>query len=90
MPQTRSPDSAELARGRTGQVYGSLQSLLTTLKGLPLAYNRDLQEDKRAFFAAEDTLLETLTIFAALVAELTFDDARGRAASTAAYALAAD
>ncbi|MCI0855927.1 MAG: argininosuccinate lyase, partial [Chloroflexi bacterium] len=48
MPQKRNPDVAELARGRTGQVYGALQSLLTTLKGLPLAYNRDLQEDKRA------------------------------------------
>jgi argininosuccinate lyase len=90
MPQKRNPDVAELARGRTGQVYGSLQSLLTTLKGLPLAYNRDLQEDKRAFFATEDTLLETLTIFAAMVSEFTFDEERGRAASTANYALATD
>ena len=60
------------------------------LKGLPLAYNRDLQEDKRALFAAEDTLLETLTIFAAMLPELTFDEERGRAASTANYALATD
>ena len=90
MPQKRNPDVAELARGRTGQVQGLLQSLLATLKGLPLAYNRDLQEDKRAFFEAEDTLLETLTIFAAMIPEFTFDEARGRAASSANYALATD
>jgi argininosuccinate lyase len=60
------------------------------LKALPLAYNRDLQEDKRAVFETEDTLLDTLTVFAAMVPELQFDAARGRKAATADYALATD
>ncbi len=60
MPQKKNPDVAELARGRTGRVIGDLVAMLTTLKGLPLAYNRDLQEDKPAFFDAEDTLVATL------------------------------
>jgi len=90
MPQKRNPDVAELARGRTGRVHGALVSLLTTLKALPLSYNRDLQEDKRAFFEAEDTLLETLAVFAAMVPELQFDAARMRRAATAGYALATD
>ena len=90
MPQKRNPDVAELARGRTGQVHGHLVSILTTLKALPLAYNRDLQEDKRAFFESEDTLLETLAVFAAMLPELEFDGARSRLAATANYALATD
>ncbi|OGO52281.1 MAG: argininosuccinate lyase [Chloroflexi bacterium RBG_16_68_14] len=90
MPQKRNPDVAELARARTGRVYGQLLSILTTLKALPLAYNRDLQEDKRAFFEAEDTLLETLAVFAAMVPELRFDVERARRAATADYALATD
>jgi argininosuccinate lyase len=60
------------------------------LKALPLAYNRDLQEDKRAFFEAEDTLLETLAVFAAMIPELRFDAARGRRAATEDDALATD
>ncbi len=90
MPQKRNPDVAELARARTGRVHGQLVSILTMLKGLPLAYNRDLQEDKRAFFEAEDTLLETLAIFAAMLPELRFDAARARRAATENYALATD
>jgi len=90
MPQKRNPDIAELARGRTGYVDGLLQALLTTLKGLPLAYNRDLQEDKRAFFEAEETLLRTLTIYAAMIPSFEFDEARARNASTANFALATD
>jgi argininosuccinate lyase len=90
MPQKRNPDVAELARGRTGHVYGQLVSLLTTLKALPLAYDRDLQEDKRAFFEAEDTLLETLDVFAAMIPEFRFDAARARRAATENYALATD
>ena len=90
MPQKRNPDVAELARGRTGRVYGDLIALLTILKALPLSYNRDLQEDKRAFFDAEDTLLETLQVFAAMAPSLQFDDARMRRAATADYALATD
>ena len=90
MPQKRNPDVAELARGRTGQIYGALQAILTTLKGLPLAYNRDLQEDKRALFEAEDTLLDTLTVFAAMTPELRFDANSSRRVASADYALATD
>jgi len=90
MPQKRNPDIAELARARTARVQGDLTTLLSMLKGLPLAYNRDLQEDKRAFFSAEDTLLETLAVFAAMTPELQFDADVGRRAATANYALATD
>ncbi|MCH7837856.1 MAG: argininosuccinate lyase [Chloroflexi bacterium] len=90
MPQKRNPDVAELARARTGRVAAQLQSVLAMLKALPLAYNRDLQEDKRAFFEAEDTLIETLDVFAAMTPELRFDADRARQAATANYALATD
>jgi argininosuccinate lyase len=81
MPQKKNPDVAELARGRTGKVYGALISVLTTLKGLPLAYNRDLQEDKEPLFAAHDTLNSTLQVLAAMLTELRFSPARMRRAS---------
>jgi len=90
MPQKRNPDVAELARARTGRVHGQLFAILAMLKALPLAYNRDLQEDKRAFFEAEDTLLETIEVFAAMMPGLEFDAARGRSAASANYALATD
>ena len=67
MPQKRNPDFAELARGKTGRVYGHLMALLTTLKGLPLTYNRDLQEDKEGFFDTVDTLQTTIEVFAAML-----------------------
>jgi argininosuccinate lyase len=67
MPQKKNPDAAELIRGKTGRVYGSLMSLLTVLKGLPLAYNKDMQEDKEAFFDAVDTVLATLNIAADVI-----------------------
>jgi argininosuccinate lyase len=67
MPQKKNPDVAELARGKTGRVYGHLIALLTMLKGLPLAYNRDMQEDKEALFDTVDTLLATLEVFAGMV-----------------------
>ncbi|MDP2930979.1 MAG: argininosuccinate lyase [Chloroflexota bacterium] len=67
MPQKKNPDVAELARGKTGRVYGNLMALLTTMKGLPLAYNRDMQEDKQGFFDTVDTLLSTLEVFAGMV-----------------------
>jgi argininosuccinate lyase len=72
MPQKKNPDIAELARGRTGKVYGNLLSVLTTLKGLPLAYNRDLQEDKEPLFASHDALNSTLTVMTELIARLSF------------------
>ena len=67
MPQTKNPDVAELVRGKTGRVYGSLITLLTMMKGLPLAYNKDMQEDKEALFDAIDTVEECLPVFAAMV-----------------------
>jgi len=68
MPQKRNPDVAELVRGKTGRVYGSLVALLTTLKGLPLSYNRDLQEDKAAYFEAVDVVADSLELMAAMIA----------------------
>jgi len=70
MPQKKNPDVPELVRGKTGRVYGHLMSLLTVIKGLPLAYNRDLQEDKEALFDAVDTVCASVEIMAALVARL--------------------
>jgi len=70
MPQKKNPDVAELVRGKTGRVFGNLMALLTTMKALPLAYNRDLQEDKKGFFDTVDTLLATLDVFAGMVATL--------------------
>ena len=67
LPQKKNPDIPELIRGKTGTVFGGLISLLTTLKGLPLSYNRDLQEDKAPFFAAADTVLNSLEILASVV-----------------------
>jgi argininosuccinate lyase len=70
MPQKKNPDVPELVRGKTGRVYGHLMSLLTVIKGLPLAYNRDLQEDKEALFDTVDTVCASVEIMAALVAKL--------------------
>ncbi|MFA6816092.1 MAG: argininosuccinate lyase [Lentisphaeria bacterium] len=67
MPQKKNPDVAELSRGKTGRIYGHLIALLTTLKGLPLTYNRDLQEDKEGLFDAVDTIKHTLYTFAAML-----------------------
>jgi len=90
MPQKRNPDIAELARGRTGRVYGNLTAILTTMKGLPLAYNRDLQEDKQPLFDTVDVLLPTLDIFAEMLPALTIDEDRARKAATGSYILATD
>ena len=73
MPQKRNPDFAELARGKTGRVYGNLMGLLTVLKGLPLTYNRDLQEDKEGLFDTVDTLLATVGVFQGMLSGLTLD-----------------
>ena len=72
MPQKKNPDVAELIRGKTGRVYGDLTGLLTTLKGLPLAYNKDMQEDKEALFDARDTLVKSLVVFNAMLSSCTF------------------
>ena len=71
MPQKKNPDMAELVRGKTGRVYGDLMGLLTTLKGLPLAYNKDMQEDKEAVFDAVDTVKMCLKVFAPMLSTMT-------------------
>ena len=73
MPQKKNPDIAELVRGKTGRVYGDLMSLLTTMKGIPLAYNKDMQEDKEAAFDAIDTVSNCLTLFADMLRTIKFN-----------------
>jgi argininosuccinate lyase len=90
MPQKKNPDVAELIRGRTGRLYGNLVNLLTVLKGLPLAYNRDLQEDKAPLFDSVDTVRATLAILSALVPRLRVRADRMRAAAGAGYTLATE
>ena len=90
MPQKKNADVAELARGRTGRVYGELMAILTTLKGQPLAYNRDLQEDKPVIMAAAGVVLPTLRIFAAMMPQLQFQLPRMRQAAGESFSLATD
>ena len=90
MPQKKNPDFAELIRGRCGGVYGNLVSLLTTMKGLPLAYNRDMQEDKAHVFAACDTVGSCLSVFAAMVSSIKWNTERMRAACVGGHANATD
>ncbi len=73
MPQKKNPDIAELVRGKTGRVYGDLFSLLTTMKGIPLAYNKDMQEDKEAAFDAMDTVKNCVTLFTDMLSTLKFN-----------------
>ncbi len=90
MPQKRNPDFAELARGKTGRVYGHLMGLLVVLKGLPLTYNRDLQEDKEGLFDTVDTLLPTLRVFQGMLSGLTLNVERVNDLAGESYALATD
>lgn len=90
MPQKKNPDIAELARGKAGRVIGNLAGLLATLKGLPLSYNRDLQEDKEPIFDSFDTLMLVLPAFAGMVATLTFDKERLEELAPQGFALATD
>ncbi len=76
MPQKKNPDIAELVRGKTGRVYGALNALLTTMKGIPLAYNKDMQEDKEWAFDAIDTAKGCLTLFAGMLRSMQFNKAR--------------
>lgn len=85
MPQKKNPDVAELMRGKIGRVYGSLTSMLTILKGLPLTYNRDLQEDKEPFIDADRTLSASLDLMAGMLSELTFRTDRMEAACKAGF-----
>lgn len=89
MPQKKNPDIAELARGKTGRVYGHLMGMLTVMKGLPLAYNRDLQEDKEGVFDCIDTLLGSLEVMAGLIGSIKVDASRTKAAMRS-YILATD
>ena len=90
MPQKRNPDFAELARGKTGRIYGHLMSILTMLKGIPMAYNRDLQEDKEPLFDSVDTVLATLGVMTGMLRDLKVDRKRMRDAAESSYVLATD
>jgi len=90
MPQKRNPDAAELVRGKAGRVLGSLMALLTTMKALPLAYNKDMQEDKEPVFDAVDTIMLCVQAMAGMVADFTADKARMETAAGQAYANATD
>lgn len=90
MPQKKNPDIAELARGKAGRVVGNLTGLLTTLKALPLAYNRDLQEDKEPVFDSVDTLEVLLPAFTGMVATLTFNTERMAELAPQGFSLATD
>lgn len=90
MPQKKNPDVCELIRGKTGRVCGSLMGLLMVMKGLPLAYNKDMQEDKEGVFDAAETLLMSLELLAALLPETIIHADAMRAAATCAYSNATD
>ena len=90
MPQKKKPDVAELGRGKTGRVYGNLLGILTTMKALPLSYNRDLQEDKEGLFDTVDTLLPTLEVFTGMVKTLKVNSERTHQAAAGGYLLATD
>ncbi|AWB92506.1 argininosuccinate lyase [Aeromicrobium chenweiae] len=90
MPQKKNPDIAELARGKSGRLIGNLTGLLATLKGLPLAYNRDLQEDKEPVFDSIDTLEVLLPAFTGMIATLRFNTQRMQALAPQGFALATD
>lgn len=90
MPQKKNPDIAELVRGKTGRVYGNLMSLLTTMKGLPLAYNKDMQEDKERLFDSIDTLKMCLPIFTRMLATLTVCEKNMYAAASGGFTNATD
>ena len=85
MPQKKNPDVAELMRGKTGRVYGALFGLMTLMKGLPLAYNRDMQEDKEQFFDADRTVSDSLAIMAEMMLVMGFRPEKMRQASEAGF-----
>lgn len=90
MPQKKNPDVAELVRGKTGRVYGNLLGLLTMMKGLPLAYNKDMQEDKEALFDTVDTVQKCLLIFTAMLATTQFKKERMKVAAGKGFSNATD
>lgn len=90
MPQKKNPDISELVRGKTGRVYGNLMALLTTLKGLPLAYNKDLQEDKEGFFDTIDTVKFSLQVYRDMILTTKVNEARMAEAVHKDYSNATD
>jgi argininosuccinate lyase len=90
MPQKKNPDIPELIRGKTGRVYGHLMALLTTMKGLPLTYNKDMQEDKEALFDTVDTVEHCLMIYNLLLKEISFDGEKMQKATEKGYLVATD
>ena len=90
MPQKKNPDIAELVRGKTGRVYGALMSLLTTMKGIPLAYNKDMQEDKELSFDAMDTVKGCIALFHGMLATMKFNKERMYASANGGFTNATD
>ena len=90
MPQKKNPDVAELVRGKSGRVFGDLQALLTVMKGLPLAYNKDMQEDKEALFDAVDTVKKSLLVFAPMIATMQVNAERMAAGASGGFTNATD
>ena len=90
MPQKKNPDIAELVRGKTGRVYGALMSMLTTMKGIPLAYNKDMQEDKELTFDAYDTVKGCLALFTGMLATMKFNTDKMEASAKLGYTNATD
>ena len=90
MPQKKNPDVAELIRGKTGRVYGDLVAIMTILKGLPMTYNRDLQEDKEPLFDAIDTLQASIRVLTAMIGRLTFNRQRMETGAEGGFSTATD
>ncbi len=90
MPQKKNPDVPELVRGKTGRVYGNLVSLMTLMKSLPLAYNKDMQEDKEPLFDTIDTVRGSLKVFAAMIAEMTLKPGQMKIAAGRGFSTATD
>ena len=90
MPQKKNPDISELVRGKTGRVYGHLMAILTTIKGVPLAYNKDLQEDKEGFFDAEKTVKDCLAIYTSMLQQITLNVKRMEQAAAEDFTTATD
>jgi argininosuccinate lyase len=85
MPQKKNPDALELIRGKAGRVFGHHAALLATMKGLPLAYNKDMQEDKEAVFDTVDTVLSSLRVSAIVLENLTVNEKRARSAASRGF-----
>ena len=90
MPQKKNPDIAELIRGKTGRVYGALVGLLTVMKGLPLAYDKDMQEDKEGTFDAIDTVKQSLVLMTGMLSSVHFNKARMEESTKGGYTNATD